>query len=498
MAWKPPADAIEWTPPEDAIPFDESRDMMPGDLAGVTPQGIQGQQQAAPAGVPWYEALFPRSSAAAGDPAYSPRALAAAGLDVVSWPGRAYASLARPEGEGYLDAMARTTASPRASERGMLPWQEFSESLLRDPATLLLSAIPGGTAALPARLGWAGRGLVAGTRLGAGLAATRQAENLSAGIPLSSRETAKDVAIGAGLGLGGAVIGRGLEAAGKAAVPAAMKLAKVDRKYREGVERSMPEMVRRGMLGPTVGSMERRAAAMESDITGRYAAAKAGTEGVPAVPLGLYGERAAERIRSLADEARIGPEDEAAAIEWITARANRPAAALGGASPRMVDVPTAISARSTARKAAGSYESQAPSSARREAMQEAADEFALGINDRLAQVAPAVRAVDEFAAPYYQTRPYMDALARRGSNYEIGLTELGAASAGGLLGGASGGSGGSVAGAATLGALARLQRHPLYPYLLNQAGRASAAPGRYIPRGGMILRGSATDNARGR
>lgn len=498
MAWKPPADAIEWTPPEDAVPFNEDSTMMPGELEGMTPRQLQQRWDAAaaPAGTPWYEALFPRSTANADAPAYAPRALVAAGLDVASLPGRAYASLARPEGEGYLDAMARTTASPRASERGMLPGQEFSETILRDPATLLLSAIPGGAAALPARLGWAGRGLVAGTGLGMGTAATRQAENLAAQVPLSGREVGVDVALGGGLGLGGALIGRGMEAAGKAAVPAAMKLAKVLEKYRKGVESAMPEMIRRGMLGPTVGSMERRAAAMEADLTGRYAAAKAGTEGVPAVPLGLYGERAARKVRSLADAGDILPDDELEAMDWILEASRRPRAAQGGHSPGMVDVPTAIRSRSKVREAAGSYESQAPKSPRREAMQDAADEYALAINERLASW-PAVRAVDEFAAPYYQTRPYMDALARRGSNYEIGLTELGAASAGALIGSA-GGAGGAAAGASALGLLARLQRHPLYPYLLNQAGRASAAPGRYIPRGGMILRGSATDNARGR
>jgi hypothetical protein len=447
----------------------------------------------------WLEAFFPRS---AGAPASMGAEAAALGLDALSLPGRAYASLARPEGESYQQALGRLHPNAMGDYYGPRFTQQISEQIMRDPASLplaALGAVTGGTAVAPwlARLGWAGKGLATGTAMGSTVAATRQGENVAAGRPLDATEAGKDVALGAALGLGGATLGRGLQAAGNRAAPAAMKLAKVGVKYREGVEKALPEMIRRGMLGTTVGSMERRAAAMESDITGRYAAAKLGTEGIPAVPLGLYGERAGGQVRAMADRGLIGPEDEAAAIEWITARANRPASALGAPSPAMADVPTAITARSTARKAAGSYESQAPNSSRREAMQEAADEFAAGINERLAQVAPAVREVDQFAAPFYQTRPFMDALARRGNNYELGPMELWAAGTGGALG-SGGGPVGTGVSALAAGAAARLQRSPLYPYLLNKLGQNAALPGQTIPLGTMLLRGSATDNARGR
>lgn len=445
----------------------------------------------------WLEAFFPRTADA---PSSMGAEAAALGLDALSLPGRAYASLARPEGESYQQALGRLQGSPLAGERGMLPAQQFSETILRDPANIPLAALAtatGGATVAPwlARLGWAGKGLATGTAMGSTVAATRQGENVAAGRPVDAMEAGKDVVIGAGLGLGGSLLGRGFRAAGEKAAPAAMKLAKVGVKYREGVEKAMPEMIRRGMLGPTVGSMERRAAAMESDITGRYAAAKAGTEGIPAVPLGLYGEQAGAQVRTMADRGLIGPEDEAAAIEWITARARRPASATGAPSPAMADVPTAITARSQARKAAGSYESQAPNSSRREAMQEAADEFAAGINERLGQIAPAVREVDQFAAPFYQTRPFMEALARRGNNYELGPMELWAAGTGGALG-ASGGPVGTGAGALMAGAAARLQRSPFYPYLLNKLGQNAALP-EAIPLGAMLLRGSVTDNARG-
>lgn len=465
-----------------------------GDALATIPAEVQ------PEGVgEWIKAMFPRAAKAPAG--IGPEAVAL-GLDALSLPGRAAVSLVRPYEESYPDALARLEPSPRGDYTGARPSQAFSERFLRDPANIPLAALSGLTAgaAAPAwlaRLGWAGKGLATGTAMGSTVAATRQGENVAAGRPLDATEAGKDVAIGAVLGLGGATLGRGLQAAGNRAAPAAMKLAKVGVKYREGVERALPEMIRRGMLGPTVGSMERRAAAMESDITGRYAAAKLGTEGIPAVPLGLYGERAGGQVRAMADRGLIGPEDEAAAIEWITARANRPASALGAPSPAMADVPTAITARSTARKAAGSYESQAPNSSRREAMQEAADEFAAGINERLAQVAPAVREVDQFAAPFYQTRPFMDALARRGNNYELGPMELWAAGTGGALG-SGGGPVGTGVSALAAGAAARLQRSPLYPYLLNKMGQNAALPGQTIPLGTMLLRGSATDNARGR
>jgi len=468
------------------------------------PPDVVPQEQAPP--LSWWESAFPRSVAVADRPAYDPRALAAAGLDVASLPGRAYASLARPEGESYADAMARLTppaVMPQAEGRlGSEGSDRFAETVLRDPATAALSVVPVawlGRALSKAPVVFRGAGV--GGAYGSGVAATRQAENLSAGRDLSGGEVARDVAVGSGIGSGFGLLGAGLTAAGRAAAPAAMKLAKVTPKYREAVENSLPEMIRRGILAPTVGGMERNAALMQRDITGKYSAALAGTEGVPAVSLGLYGERAAQKVRDLAGRGRIGPEDEAAAIDWIMGRALRPNAATGAASPGMVDAGTAVTVRSQARKAAGSYESQAPKSPRREAMQEAADELAAGINDRFRSASPAIREVDQFAAPYYQFSPYMEALGRRGNNYEIGLTELGAAGLGGTVGSA-GGPLGSAAGAIPAALLARAQRSPAYPWALAGAGRLGArmsqTPGVFAGRIGLGLRGSQTDNARGR
>lgn len=88
---------------------------------------------------------------------WSTRAGFAALGDIASLPGRAYASLGRPEGEPYADAVART--GPTLAQYGDPRYQgggdEFSETVLRDPL------LPAGVG-----LGMAARGL---GRLGAGL-----------------------------------------------------------------------------------------------------------------------------------------------------------------------------------------------------------------------------------------------------------------------------------------------------------------------------------------
>ena len=494
MAWNPPADDEPWTPPETDLP-----EGYQGEVLQTIPAEVQPKS--------WVEAMFPRASQAlaSGEPWYSPRVGVASILDQASGPGRAVMALGRPQGEGFQEAMARTEAPEVIRDPGFTVGNRFRvggegtsrtvENMVRDPATIPLSLTGGMAPAWLARMGWLGRGAVTGAGAGTTVAAINQGENFAAGRDLSARQALLDASIGTGFGLGAGLVGAGGRMAYDAATPAAMKLAKVGVKFREGVENALPTMMGRGILGWTVGGMERNAARMEGEINSMYEAAKRGTEGVPAVPLGMYADRAGMKVKSLADEAMVGPDDEAAAIEWIRSRGYRPAAAPGAPSPGMADVPTAIRARSQARKAAGSYESQAPTSSRREALQEAADEFASGINERIAQVAPQVRTVDEFAAPYFQFRPYMDALARRGNNYEIGLTELGSAGIGGALGSTAGGGG---AGAGALGAalLARLQRSPALPYALQQGGRFGMGVAPTLRRAVPLI-SSATDNARG-
>lgn len=87
-------------------------------------------------------ALMPRTSAALreGRPWYSPRVGLSSILDQASLPGRAYASLARPEGESYLDALARI--APRTDLAGYQgEGDEFAEMVLRDPGLPLGVAI---------------------------------------------------------------------------------------------------------------------------------------------------------------------------------------------------------------------------------------------------------------------------------------------------------------------------------------------------------------------
>jgi len=226
----------------------------PGELGPnvAYPPDVAPQEQAPP--LSWWEAAFPRSVAVADRPAYDPRALAAAGLDVASLPGRAYESLFRPEGESYTDAVARL--SGRSDEGGA---KRFTAGLLRDPANIPIAAASAAAPyAIPALLGGAarmapgaaqalrpvvaagmvareaappvvqslGRGAVTGAGIGSTLAATRQAENIAAGDPLSASQAGWDVGIGSLLGTGTAAlapIGRRLIAGSKEALQQIIK-----------------------------------------------------------------------------------------------------------------------------------------------------------------------------------------------------------------------------------------------------------------------------------
>jgi hypothetical protein len=285
-----------------------------------------------------------------------------------------------------------------------------------------------------------------------------------------------------------------MEGAGKLAVPAMMKLSKVKEKWREGVREALPEMIRRGLLAPTVGGIERNLTRLGNEAKVLYQTATAGTEGVPAVSLMSAADDAAMNLQRGADRGGILREFEDPITEWIQGVASRPLPATGAASAGMVDVPTAIASRSAARKAAGSYESGAPTSVQRELRQGVADDYAGSINSRLDVVAPAVREADAFASPYYKVRPLMDALGARSSNYEVGLTELGAGAIGSELGKLV--VGGVAPGAVAMGALARLQRSPALPWALNEIGKRAGTPASAARIGQYLFR-APTDNARG-
>lgn len=107
------------------------------------------------------DAAMPRVASLRGDVApWSPRAGLAAVMDLASLPGRAYASLGRPDAEPYADALSRT--GPTLAQYGDPLYQaggdEFSEGFLRDPSLPL-----GLGASLAVRsLGRVGKALVEG------------------------------------------------------------------------------------------------------------------------------------------------------------------------------------------------------------------------------------------------------------------------------------------------------------------------------------------------
>lgn len=486
------------TLPADFAGFDE----LPADFQGFD----EGPQADALTTIPaevqptgWLEAFFPRATQGGG--------LTGGALDALSAPGRAYASLARPEGESFPEAMARTAPPAVGRAPGAIgnEWTDrMAETILRDPANIPLAAIATATggATAPAwltRLPWAARGLATGTAAGGTVAATRQAENVSAGRPMSATEAGIDVGLGAALGVGGEGLGAGLRAAGRYATPAAIKISKVLNKYQEGVENALPEMFRRNLIGPTAASTERRFAGEGGRISGMYNEATAGSEGLPAVPLSLLGKQVSDDLMAMARKGGMGAQDALAAHREVLSRSLVPETASELPAAGMVDLPTAIKVRSKFRRDAGSYESMAPESPRREALVEGADLLAGKINERIAQVAPEVRAVDQYAAPYYQSLPFIEALGRRSKNFDLGPMELWALAGGAGAGGVSGNVVGGLGAGLGLAGLAKAQRSMLYPYLLNKAGQAGRAiQGAPIAPAVLGVRGSQTDNARGR
>ena len=108
------------------------------------------------------KSLLPRTRALLdqGQPWYSPRVGLASIMDQASLPGRAYASLGRPQAEAFGDAVART--GPTLAQYGDPLYQaggdEFSETVLRDP-TLLPTL---GASLVARQLGRAGKAVAEG------------------------------------------------------------------------------------------------------------------------------------------------------------------------------------------------------------------------------------------------------------------------------------------------------------------------------------------------
>lgn len=518
MAWKPPADAVEWTPPSDAVPFDESRDMMPGDLAGETPQGIQGQRQAAPTS--WVEAIFPRASAAraSGAPWYSPRVGLGSMLDQVSLLGRAYASIARPWGESYQAALGRLSAPesiPQSGDRlGNETTDKLSESVLRDPANIPLAAISAATGggALPAwlaRFGWAGRGLAQGVPMGGAMAATRQAENVAGGRPISAGEAGFDAAMGTGLGVAGelsALAGRGMMTGAKRGLqqivkPGTAKQGQEINDLRRALDAGLlPEMA--GWTTATAqGAGQRfgeRLVAKEMAYPQVVAAADATGQ---RVNVGRAMARAKGDVSEQMATGRLPASvDEATeALGWVSERAAIPddpalVRAMLGGGPQASAISLAPSV-AQARKSAlwkEAFKDPTKSTARGAATKSAAR----GMAEELGQISPELAALNAEMAPWYAAAPSMiRAAGPRGNAYGIGPMELWGAAAGAGALGSSEGVGGGIGGGLGGFLLARALRSPATMRALYDAGRASVAA-TPAARRAVPLAISATDNAR--
>lgn len=147
--------------------------------------------------------LFPRAAEAAAEGKGYGRQVLGAGLDLLSLPGRAAASLGKDKGESTLNSMADTEGD------------NFVGKVLRDPATgaALLTAPVGGAAVgltrglgLGARLGGAA---TAGALEGTASAAAHQGEAVNQGKSVDMGEAAGEVALNAAIPVGAGLLGAG-------------------------------------------------------------------------------------------------------------------------------------------------------------------------------------------------------------------------------------------------------------------------------------------------
>lgn len=518
MAWKPPADAQEWVPPVDAaLSPDGMNDYgeLPGDPRTRIPPEVVPES---PQGVPWYEALFPRSSAAADRPVYSPAALAAAGLDVASLPGRAYASIARPEGESYQAALGRLGAPESIPQPGGRAGNEtadkLSEAILRDPANIPLAAISAATggAALPAwlaKFGWAGRGVAQGVPMGAAMAATRQGENIAAGRPVSGGEAGFDAAMGAGFGVAGelpALAGRGMMTGAKRGLqqivkPGTAKQGQEINDFRRALDAGLlPEMA--GWTTATAqGAGQRfgeRLAAKEIAYPEVLAAADATGQRVNVgramgrAKGDVSDQMAAGRLPASADEATE-------ALGWVSERAAIPddpalVRAMLGDGPQASAISLTPSV-AQARKSAlwkEAFKDPTKSTARGAATKATAR----GMAEELGKISPELAALNAELAPWYAAAPAMiRAAGPRGNAYGFGPMELLGFGAGAGVGGSQEGLGGGLGGGIGAALAVRALRSPAAMRALYDAGRIGVGVSPVIRRT-VPLAISATDNAR--
>lgn len=411
-------------------------------------------KQPEPTAQNWVEAMFPRSSRAVNEDKGWLAQLAGSGLDVASAPGRAYASLGRPEGESYMQAMGRTQAN-----QGQGGLDQFSEGILRDPSTIPLALMPIGAAGAGAsKAAKFYQMLKTGAMAGGGMATARQAENLAGGEDLSGTQAAIDM----GMGIGGGMLGSGMSSMASGLKPTAIeafkKIVKVAGPSQKAARELVPQMFDRGLVGPTINSTVGRIGQYGDEVNAAYQKALEGTSGVPVVPLSTYGKWAAAAIEKAKNAGELTAREAADAQNWIIQTASGPK----GIGPKgMVDAQTAVNLRSTARKTAKSFTDN-PS---KEAMVEGAGSLAGFINNKLAQTNPALREADAFSRLYYGISPIEDALEKRATNYGLGLMETTAAAGSPTM-----------AGKALSGMAMKAQRSMATPWALWNAGRLAEQP----------------------
>lgn len=490
--------ASEWDVVEEAA--------LPPGWDVVEEQPLPGEGMAQPPAPPpaWWEAAFPRASRAVID--REGNASLGAALDLMSLPGRALASLARPEGEGYGEALARTgppESIPQPGGRLGNEWSDkLAEAILRDPANVALAGATGLTGGLagPAWLARFGRGAQVAGRMApasGAVTATQQAEREAAGREFSGSELAGQVALNTAL----AGIPEGARLAGKGSKALAGKWLTT-------------------VLKPTDKA---RAAGYNPDVLLRELASESATGGIPATMTGLRGaflkaleERAAGRPAAIAaDEARalatgrparVDMGRAAAAAEDAVAEGVRSRTLTGAigsapgasrwaarelraeqAGPNFATIEEAIKARQGLDKMAFVPTAPAATAARRTAAKAARQD----INAQLDEIAPLTRLIDARLAPLMQNAEAVGVVGnRRLNNALLNPADL---LVGTLAGGGMGAMQGAEQGAATgIAALlaSRLLRTPLPSSALWRTGQGLSLLGRTPPAAPLALKGS--------
>lgn len=290
-------------------------------------------------------------------------------------------------------------------------------------------------------------------------------------------------ALGAGLisgGLGGAASGAAQDVGQKlqtAATPLLVKAVKPLTKNQEDFTQATPIMLKRGVVGPTFGSTLDRIAAENQKVSGpggMYEQAIAqypdATVNLSDAALNAYGD-----LENAAAAGKVMPSTMSSPVNALLEQADY------GRAGDAASVGKALASRKTARNWSGAYE---PGDIT--AKQLLGEAYGNQINSQLDQVAPNVRAVDQYVAPlraFQGSIPQMEARMRQ---HDFGLMDATRAGMSGALASKFGPLGWPI-GFGVGAASSMAERSPMAAYLSYGLGAKMPVVGTALYRGATAL-----------